>query len=105
MAVREITVDELATALDDGARLVDVREPDEHAGGHVPGAQLMPLATVGEHLDELRTAADEGSLLVICHSGGRSMKACEFLAEHDIEASNVAGGTSGWIASGGAVET
>jgi rhodanese-related sulfurtransferase len=47
-------------------------------------------------------AAFEGSgpAYVICKSGGRSMRACEFLAQQGIEAINVAGGTMGWINSG-----
>lgn len=98
MAISEIDVDALA-ALIDGAhvRLIDVREPDEYETAHVPGAVPVPLATVPEHLDVFR---GEGPTYVICQAGGRSMKACEFVAEHDIEVVNVAGGTGAWIASG-----
>jgi rhodanese-related sulfurtransferase len=37
---------------------------------------------------------------VICRSGGRSLRACEFLADQGLEAINVAGGTMAWITSG-----
>ena len=37
-----------------GAPVIDVREPDEYTGGHVPGAVSIPLATVPEHLDDFR---------------------------------------------------
>jgi rhodanese-related sulfurtransferase len=37
---------------------------------------------------------------VVCKSGGRSMRACEFLAEQGLDVVNVAGGTMAWIASG-----
>ena len=63
----EIDVDELAARVDAGARVVDVREPDEYATGHVPGAVSIPLATVPEHLDAFR--GDE-PVCVICQSGG-----------------------------------
>ena len=42
MPIAEIDVDELAERLADGARVIDVREPDEYADGHVPGAVLDP---------------------------------------------------------------
>jgi molybdopterin-guanine dinucleotide biosynthesis protein A/rhodanese-related sulfurtransferase len=98
--VAEIDVDQLAERLGAGARVVDVREPDEYADGHVPGAVLVPLATVPDHVDAFQ---GEGPTFVICRTGGRSMRACEFLAAQGLdrlEAVNVAGGTLAWIASG-----
>jgi len=95
--VREIDVDELAAHLAGGARLVDVREPDEYAAGHVPGAVLVPLGTVPDHVDAF---TGDGPTYVICRSGARSMRAAEYVAEHGVEAVNVAGGTMAWIASG-----
>ena len=51
MAIGEIEIDELADLVAEGARIIDVREPDEYANGHVPGAELIPLGTVADHLD------------------------------------------------------
>lgn len=96
-SINEVTVDELAAALHNGGRVVDVREPGEYADGHVPGAVLVPLATVPDSLDAFR---GEGELFVICRSGGRSMRACEYLAANGIAANNVAGGTLAWIDNG-----
>jgi rhodanese-related sulfurtransferase len=98
--IQEIDVDALATQLDAGGRVVDVREPDEYAAGHVPGAVLVPLGTVPDHVDAF---TGEGPTYVICKSGGRSMRACEFLAAQGVdglEVVNVAGGTMAWITSG-----
>lgn len=97
MAIAEVSVSELRSALAGGARLYDVREPDEYTAGHVPGAVLIPLGTVAEHVDEFR---GDGPTYVICKSGGRSMKACEILADEGLDVVNVAGGTMGWISSG-----
>ena len=97
MAVAEIEVDELAARLEAGARLIDVREPDEYTAGHVPGAVSIPLATVPDHLDAFRGT---DAVYVICQSGGRSRRAAEFVANHGVEAINVAGGTGAWVASG-----
>ena len=52
MAVSEVTVDELESALQSGAPLIDVREIDEYQAGHVPGAVLVPLASVPSALDQ-----------------------------------------------------
>lgn len=102
MAIEEISVDQLADLLADGARVVDVREPVEFAEARVPGAVLVPLGTVAAHVDEFR---GEGTTYVICKSGGRSMHACEFVAAQGIDVMNVAGGTMAWIASGRDVVT
>ena len=97
MAIDEVSAAELESALASGARLYDVREPDEYTAGHVPGAVLIPLGTVADHVDEFR---GDGLAYVICKSGGRSMKACELLAAEGLDVVNVAGGTMGWITSG-----
>ena len=41
-----------ATEVPDGATILDVREDEEWAAGHAPGAQHIPLSTLTEHLDE-----------------------------------------------------
>lgn len=99
MSIPEIDVATLAQALENGsARLIDVREPDEYATVHVPGAELVPLGTVPEHLDRF---AGDGPIYVICRSGARSMRACEYVAHHTgAEVVNVAGGTNAWVESG-----
>ena len=51
MEVPEIDVAELARLRADGAPLIDVREPDEYTDAHVPGATLIPLATVPDEVD------------------------------------------------------
>ncbi len=95
-AVPEINIDELARRLDDGANLLDVRQPDEYEERHVPGAQLIPLAEVPDRLAELPS----GQLHVICKSGGRSLRAAELLRANGVDAVNVAGGTDGWAETG-----
>ena len=97
MPVSEVTIEELESALQSGARLVDVREPHEYEAGHVPGAVLVPLASVPESLDKFSADA---TTYVICKSGARSYRACEFLAGQGLEAVNVEGGTMAWIISG-----
>ena len=71
--------------------------------GHVSGATLIPLGTVPTNMDPFRSDKD---VFVICHSGGRSMRACEFLHDQGItNVVNIIGGTAGWIALGNPVTT
>jgi rhodanese-related sulfurtransferase len=83
--MRTVTVHELKTALDEGAVVIDVREPEEYAAGHVPGAALVPLATVPQRLDDLPGTRP---LYVVCAVGGRSAQAVAFLAAHGVDAVN-----------------
>ena len=78
--------------------LIDVRTPAEFAEVHIDFARNVPL-------DQLRpdsvTGGHAGPIYVICRSGGRSMRACQFLAgEHDLDVVNVAGGMLAWIEAG-----
>jgi rhodanese-related sulfurtransferase len=98
--VPEIDVDELAQRREQGTLVVDVRQPDEYEEGHVPGARSIPLGEVASRVDEVPTDAP---VLLICGSGGRSLKAAEFLRARGRDATNVAGGTLAWIESGRSV--
>jgi rhodanese-related sulfurtransferase len=100
MAVPEIDVEELARRRAEGAVVIDVRQPDEYDEAHVPGARLIPLGEVGQRLDEV---PGDGEVLVICRTGGRSLKAAEIMVAAGRRALNVAGGTLAWIEAGQAV--
>jgi len=100
--IPEIDVDELAERLAGGAVLLDVREVDEYEEAHVPGAELIPLSELGQRLDDVPAASP---LLLICKSGGRSMRAAEVLAQRGHDVVNVAGGTMAWMASGRDIAT
>ena len=97
MDVPEIDIDEFARRREQGVPVIDVREPGEYHSGHVPGAALVPLATVPDHLADLPST---GEVLVICRTGARSLRATEFLVANGVSATNVAGGTKAWIESG-----
>ena len=92
----------LASALEQGARLVDVREPVEFEHARVAGSVLVPLANVPEHIDEFD---GDGPTYVICRSGARSLYACEFAVRQGHDAVNVAGGVLAWIDSGRPVDS
>jgi rhodanese-related sulfurtransferase len=98
----EIEVQAFAAAHADGAFVLDVREPQEYLGGHVPGAQLMPLAQVLARQSELPRGEP---VYIVCASGNRSKTATDWLRGRGVDAVSVAGGTSGWVAQGHPVIT
>lgn len=98
----EITVDQLETAVRDGAAVIDVRESDEYAQAHVPGARPIPMSQLANRLGELDLTAP---VYVVCASGNRSAAMTDFLVVAGFDAYSVAGGTSGWIRSGRDVAT
>jgi adenylyltransferase/sulfurtransferase len=76
--------------------LLDVREPAEHEKAHLEGARLVPLGELPGRLAEL---ADwrERPVVVHCHKGGRSARACRVLREAGFrDVANLAGGIEAW---------
>jgi rhodanese-related sulfurtransferase len=95
--VPEVDVEELEARKIAGAVVFDVREPDEYENAHVPGAVLVPLATVPDRLADFPTG---DAVYLICASGNRSRRAAQFLRAKGVDAVNVAGGTKAWLAAG-----
>lgn len=75
---------------------LDVREDEEFAAGHVPGALHVPLAELPQRAGELPDAP----VLVLCRTGGRAGKAAAWLQEHGCDASVVQGGSVAWAQAG-----
>lgn len=74
--------------------LIDVREPSEFAVCQIPGARLIPMATVPERLAEIPR---DLPVLIHCHHGGRSLRVTQFLrAKGYAQVSNVQGGIDAW---------
>ena len=73
----------------DRLSLVDVREVDEFEALHLEGAHNLPLSQLADSYNQL----DKDQLhYVICKSGMRSARACQFLEEHGYKTINVQGG-------------
>ncbi|ASN82897.1 rhodanese-like domain-containing protein [Deinococcus ficus] len=101
MSYQDIYTAELAETLRGGATLYDVREPEEYAQGHIPGAVNLPLSELQGREDEIRTPA-----VIVCLSGGRSASAAGYLTDQGkADIMNLVGGTLGWIREGRDVET
>jgi len=96
--VKSISVQQLHERQD--VPLIDVREVDEFAAGHVPGAVNIPMSVIGERLEEL----PDGAFDVICQVGGRSGRVVQALEARGYDVTNVDGGTGEWVAAGYPVE-
>lgn len=96
---REITVQQLAALIDTGtAEVVDVREAEEFAAGHVPGARNMPLST----FDPAALPDAPGKTVVLnCQGGKRSAMALDKCAmARSAVNTHLAGGFGAWAESG-----
>jgi sulfur-carrier protein adenylyltransferase/sulfurtransferase len=95
-AVPEISPVQLAAriARGDDFDLIDVREPHEWDIARIPGARLIPLATLVNELPTLDSARD---IVVHCKMGGRSAKAVQQLQASGFrKVWNLAGGITRW---------
>ncbi len=86
--------------LDKGCTIVDVREADEYARGHIPGAINQPLS----RFDPARVPRGD-RVVLICQAGGRSAAALKKMSaagRQDVQ--HYPAGMAGWRASRGPVE-
>jgi rhodanese-related sulfurtransferase len=82
----------------DDLDIVDVREPSEWSGGHLPGARLVPL-------DQLRAGARQllprDGVVFVCAAGVRSLTAAKLAASLGLQkVYNLSGGTRAWVNAG-----
>jgi rhodanese-related sulfurtransferase len=93
---RNSKVAELQAELASGkACVIDVRSPQEWAGGHIDGALHIPVDDIQKRLHEV--PRDGRKLFLICAGGGRSSAAAAFLANRGyLNVHNVEGGMGSW---------
>lgn len=94
----EIPVSQAATLRDQGAFILDVRQPDEWAAVHIPDATLIPLGELSSRLSEVPRDRD---VVVVCRSGNRSQSGRDLLLQAGYtQVTSMAGGMTDWAASG-----
>lgn len=94
--VQEIAPEELKAEIDAGRapRMLDVREGWELGISSLPGTLHIPMNEVPERLAELDASQP---LLVLCRSGGRSLRVAQFLEQQGFaRVSNLTGGILAW---------
>lgn len=92
---QEITGDDAKQWLNNSEVLfVDVRELDEYEEGHIPNIVHIPLSEFVERVGELDK---DQEIVMVCRSGNRSSRACEYLASLGYsKLHNLAGGMLYW---------
>ena len=98
MPIPEISVTELQRLLTSPQppRLIDVREPEEWEIARIAGAELLPLSE-WPAIAETQLPDPQEPLLILCHHGGRSARATDFLLRKGFaQVTNVSGGIDAW---------
>jgi hydroxyacylglutathione hydrolase len=91
--VPEVDID-VAASLLPGAILLDVREPEEFAEGHIAGAVNIPQADLATRLEDI---PPDRPIFTVCRSGARSLRSAQFLKQSGYtEITNLRGGITAW---------
>lgn len=94
----EISVSEALDKREDGAFILDVREPSEWQEYHIPGATLIPLGELQGRVSEL---PQDQEIVVVCRTGNRSQVGRDTLLQAGFtRVSSMAGGVSEWRSAG-----
>lgn len=78
--------DRIIEALQAGAKIVDVRNPDEFKPGHAKGAVNIPLGNLGKKTGQLQT--ENQPIILCCRSGARAGNAASILQGVGIKSIN-----------------
>ena len=81
----------------EGAVILDVREPGELEQARIEGTLDIPLGELVERVDELPS---DTTVYVLCHVGGRSAQAVQYLESRGVDAVNIDGGIVAWHRAG-----
>lgn len=97
-SLREVTAAQASQRLAAGeAVILDVRDPDEWAAGHIEGAVHIPLGLLGARWRELEGGQP---VIAVCRTGARSAAAADALRGAGVDAANLDGGMKAWVAAG-----
>ncbi len=100
--ISEVTLDQAEAAISAADVLLDVRESDEFAAGHLPGAVHVPRGLLEFKLSASpQLSARDLKLVVYCKTGGRSALAAATLQDMGyLDVQSLAGGFDAWAAAG-----
>lgn len=73
---RKVSQSVVQARIEAGAKIVDVRSPEEFRGGAYPGAVNIPLGSLAARMGEL---PKDRPVILYCASGGRSAAAAMML--------------------------
>lgn len=96
--------DQFASGEGGECQFIDVREEEEHAEVHIPGAINIPLSEFPARMDEI---SEDAPVVLVCNTGVRSSQAALFLSGMGYDPDliyNLEDGTKGWMKKGYAIE-
>jgi rhodanese-related sulfurtransferase len=100
--IREIALQEAEAAIQQADVLIDVREADEFAAGHLPGAVLVPRGLLEFKLSGTPALSSRNLKVVLyCKTSGRAALAAQTMQSMGyLNVSSIAGGFDAWVAAG-----
>lgn len=100
--ITEIEMSKADAAIRDANILLDVREPDEYAAGHIPGAINIPRGMLEFRMSAApELTARDLQIMLYCKSGGRAALAAATLLDMGyLKVESLAGGFDSWAAAG-----
>ena len=82
---------------DEKAFLLDVRTQEEYDQSHIPNSTLIDINNPKSFLEALENLNKDLNYYVYCHSGTRSVQACQIMKTFGINnVYNLLGGISEW---------
>ena len=100
--IPSVEIDGVPNPLPEGLLVLDVREDDEWAAGHIDGALHIPLMELPARLGEF-VELEAPQTRVVCKAGGRSARAVAYLAQQGYDVVNLVDGMIGWERAGRAM--
>ena len=82
---------------DDKAFIIDVRTEEEYEESHIPNSTLIDIKDPKSFIEEIENLDKDLNYYVYCHSGVRSVQACQIMKTFGINnVYNLLGGISEW---------
>jgi rhodanese-related sulfurtransferase len=104
-SIKEVALADAAQAIQGADLLLDVREADEYANGHIPGAIHMSRGLLEFKLsNDPNLSARDLKIVLYCKNSGRAALASKSLHEMGyMNVQSIAGGFDAWALAGNAI--
>ncbi len=100
--IQEIALSAVDEAIQDADILLDVREADEYAAGHLPGAVHISRGLLEFKLSSSpELSSRDLKIVMYCKTSGRAaLAACALQEMGYLQVKSIAGGFDAWVAAG-----